>query len=247
MNLLDQLAIQIELHSLQGIEDCFAKGIDPNDLYKGKPLVDELISEYTRSPRFKDCIKLFVTYGLKMDDPSLLAVLCNDAGALLACSKQYPGSLTKKYSFKCAYTPMQEVSLLHICAEFNHVACAEVLVTNGADINAPAGTDEHEFGAQTPVFHTVNQNGNQSLEMLHFLLDHGADTNYTIRGLTWGKGYSWETFIPAVNPLSYAMMGLLPQMHREPKVIAGIVSLLLEKTYGIHYTLPNIPNAYLNQ
>jgi len=82
--------------------------------------------------------------------------------------------------------------------------------------------------------------------MLNFLLGHSADLTITVKGLIWGKGYEWETFIPAVNPISYAMMGLLPQMHRKPEIVAGVVSLLIKHAYGIDYTLLNIPNAYLN-
>lgn len=81
--------------------------------------------------------------------------------------------------------------------------------------------------------------------MLHFLLKHGADISITVRGLIWGKGYEWETFIPAVNPISYAMMGLLPQMHRKEAHIAATVSALVKHAYGIDYTPPNVPNKYL--
>jgi len=63
--------------------------------------------------------------------------------------------------------------------------------------------------------------------------------------MIWGKGYEWETLIPAVNPISYAMMGLLPQMHRNEKTISETVSLLLKAPYGIDYAERNIPNAYL--
>jgi hypothetical protein len=63
--------------------------------------------------------------------------------------------------------------------------------------------------------------------------------------LIWGKGYQWETLIPSVNPISYAMMGLLPQMHRNEIVISETVSLLLKAAYGIEYSLRNVPNAYL--
>ena len=83
--------------------------------------------------------------------------------------------------------------------------------------------------------------------MLNFLLRHSADLSVTVRGLIWGKGYEWETFIPAVNPISYACMGLLPQMHRDPATISRIISILLHHVYNIDYTLPNIPNAYLKQ
>ncbi len=116
----------------------------------------------------------------------------------------------------------------------------------GADINAKAGVDENGFGGQTPIFHTVNQNMNQSIEMLDFLLSKSADLSISIKGLIWGKDYEWETFIPAVNPISYAMMGLLPQMHRNERTIAEIVSKLLKHEFGIEYKPKNIPNKYLN-
>jgi len=51
----------------------------------------------------------------------------------------------------------------------------------------------------------------------------------------------------AVNALSYAMMGLLPQMHRDPKQIAGNISKMLGNAFGISYELPNIPNKYLQK
>jgi hypothetical protein len=105
--------------------------------------------------------------------------------------------------------------------------------------------DEHGFGGQTPIFHTVNQILHASADMLNYLLANSADLKITIPGLIWGKGYQWETFIPAVNPVSYTMMGLLPQMHRSEMIISNTVSLLLHAGYGIDYTSPNVPNKYL--
>ena len=81
--------------------------------------------------------------------------------------------------------------------------------------------------------------------MLEFLLKKSADLELTVPGLIWGKGYQWETFIPSVNPISYAMMGLVPQMHRNEITIAKTVSVLMKSAYGIDYTPLNIPNAYL--
>jgi hypothetical protein len=81
--------------------------------------------------------------------------------------------------------------------------------------------------------------------MLNFLLEKSADLHYTVPGLIWGKGYEWETLIPSVNPVSYAMMGLLPQMHRKEIEISKIVSMLLKAAYGIDYTSSNVPNKYL--
>jgi hypothetical protein len=112
-------------------------------------------------------------------------------------------------------------------------------------MNAKAGIDELGFGGQTPVFHTVNQILNHSMDILQYLLAKSVNLKITIPGLIWGKGYEWETLIPAVNPVSYAMMGLLPQMHRDENTISKIVSLLLKDAFGIAYIPINIPNKYL--
>ena len=247
MDYMAELINYIEVHSVQGIRNCFDKGIDVNAMFRGKPLIDELTSEYARTPRFKDCVKAFVDYGLQFNNNALLAVLLDDAILLENELKQDATIVTKKNTLRCAYTPLFEVTLLHICAEFNHLSCAEKLVKYGADINAVAGLDQYGFGGQTPVFHTVNQNADNSADMLQFLLSHDADLTITVRGLTWGKGYEWETLVPAINPISYAMMGLLPQMHRDEKTIARTISLLLKHRYGIAVTPVNIPNRYLSK
>lgn len=246
MDYLQKIITAFELHSVKDIKECFEKGIDPNQAINGKPLIYELVNMYTRGSLFRECIKVFVDYGLEFEDKILLAVLQNDAASLddlLTADKE---ALTKKYSFDCAFTPLHEASLLHICAEYNHLSCAKVLVKHGADINARAGFDEHGFGGHTPVFHTVNQDANKCIDVLKYLIAQKADLAITVRGLIWGKGYEWETFIPAVNPISYAMMGLLRQFQRTEQQIYEIVSLLLKAHYGIEYYPANIPNRYLN-
>lgn len=247
MNYHSKIIEDIELHNVQGIIECFNNGVSPNDLYKDQPLIDELISEYTRTPRFKDCVKAFVDHGLAFTDELLLSVLLDDSNALDKLLLEDPLGVSRKYSLRCAYTPLTGVSLLHICAEFNHLACAKVLVKHRANIDDNAAIDAIGFGGHTPIFHTVNQNSNNSKDMLDFLVDHGADLKVTVPGFIWGEGYSWETLIPAVNPVSYAMMGLLPQMHRDPKTISIIISRLLKASYGIDYTALNVPNKYLSE
>lgn len=81
--------------------------------------------------------------------------------------------------------------------------------------------------------------------MLELLLFKSADAKATVAGIVWGKGYEWETLIPAVNPISYAMMGLLPQMHHDEKIISKTVTRLLQYAYGINYHPKNVPCAYL--
>jgi hypothetical protein len=245
MEYLKKIIIAFELHSVEEIRQCFENGVDPNQLVNGKPLIYELINMYTRGPAFKKCVKVFVDYGLQFEDKLLLSVLLDDAAQLDAQLTTTTGALQKTYTLNGTFTPLLEVSLLHLCAEYNHLACAEVLVRHGADVNAKAGFDSHGFGGQTPIFHTVNQDANKCVDMLQFLLAHKADLTLTVKGLIWGKGYEWETFIPSVNPISYAMMGLLRQFQRTEQQIYEVVSLLLKARYGTDYYPSNVPNAYL--
>lgn len=245
MDALQKIIIAFELHDVAGINEGFRNGVDPNMIHKGKPLVYELINMYTRGPEFKSCVKAFVDFGLEFEDQELLAVFTDNAIYLNELLLVNKNALTRKYSLDCAFTPLFEASLLHICAEYNHLACAEILVKHGADINSKAGYDQNGFGGHTPIFHTVNQDANKSFEVLKFLILQNADLHLTVKGLIWGKGYEWETFVPAVNPISYAMMGLLRQFQRSENDIYEVVAILLTAAYGIEYIPTNVPNKYL--
>jgi len=242
-----QVIYDIEVHSVDGIKKYFADGGSPNDILPdGMPLFTMMVEMYTRGSRFKDCIRAFIDAGLEYEDNALLAVLAHDATGLEQFLKADKTIVQKTYAqYNNTYTPLTGGTLMHFCAEYNSIDCARLLLEYGADVNAIAATDKHGFGGHTPIFHTVNQNGNSSIDMLHFLLDNKADLFITVKGLIWGKGYEWETFVPAVNPISYAMMGLLPQFHRKEKTINDVVSLLIKHAYGIDYVPPNVPNAYL--
>lgn len=245
MDYLQKIIIAFEIHSVEQIKECFENGIHPNQIHNGKPLVYELINMYLRGPLFKDCVRVFVDYGLSFDDKILLAVLLDDALSLDNLLDADKAALTKKYSFNCTFTPLYEVSLLHICAEYNHLSCAKILVKHGADINSKAGLDAHGFGGQTPIFHTVNQHANRCVDVMKYFIEQKADLSITVKGLIWGRGYEWETFIPSVSPISYAMMGLLRQFQRTEPQIYEVVSLLMKAHYGIEYNPSNIPNKYL--
>jgi hypothetical protein len=241
-----QMLYDTEVHSVEGIRRYFDEGGDPNEVNDGIPLFTMMMEMYTRTPRFKDCVQVFIDKGLRFDDEALLAVLIDDSEKLEQLLEADQAIINRTYYlFNNTYTPLTGGTLLHFCAEYNCIDCAEILVKYRADVNAKAAIDEYGFGGHTPIFHTVNQNMNNSAGMMHFLLENGADLSFTVKGLIWGKGYEWETFIPAVNPISYAMMGFLPQMHRRETTVAETVSLLIKYAYGIDYKPGNVPNAYL--
>jgi len=231
----NQILYAIEVHSVEGIKHYFENGGSPNDvLPDGTPLFTIMVEMYTRTPRFKLCVKTFIEYGLVFENKALLTVFVDDAQILEELIKMEAALISKTYSIhKNTFTPLTGGTLLHYCAEYNAITCAKILLNYGTDINAKAAFDENGFGGHTPIFHTVNQNMNNSAEMMTFLLENSADLSITVKGLIWGRGYEWETFIPAVNPLSYAMMGLLPQMHRNPETVAQVISILLKHTYGL--------------
>jgi len=242
----NQMLYSMEVHSAEGIQNYFSQGGNPNEVHDGIPLFTTMVEMYTRTPRFKDCVKAFVNAGLIFEHQSLLAIFLDDAQKLEEIIAVSVTIVDERFSiFKNTYTPLSGATLLHFCAEYNAVNCAKTLISHGADVNAKAGLDEFGFGGHTPIFHTVNQNNNNSMDMLNLLLEHSADLSITVKGLIWGKGYEWETWIPSVNPVSYCMMGLLPQMHRKETTIASISSLLVKKAYGIDYTPANVPCAYL--
>ncbi|MBN8694603.1 MAG: ankyrin repeat domain-containing protein [Bacteroidetes bacterium] len=237
----------MELHSPEGLQLCFQDGLDSNTVYEGSSLLELFLSMYTRSPRFTDCIRVLSKHNCASNDKLLNYLLLDDVSGVSIVLNEFPGMLNKTYSFRSAYTPLFQASLLHICAEFNLIKCGKLLLAKGMNVNTPAGKDDFGFGGQSPIFHTVNQNSNASKEMFHLLLDYDADLNYNVNGIIWGKGFDWETFIPAINPISYAMFGLLPQMHRNPMEIATTIDIMQYKKFGFSFKLPNIPCKYLQQ
>lgn len=243
---LKKLLYDIEIHNPQGIASYFESGGNPNEMHEGIPLFTTMVDMYLRSHRFSDCIRVFVDHGLEFEDQSLLSVLIGDENLLSACIKNDSSLLHKKYSgYQCAFTPLNEVTLLHISAEYNLVAPAKILIAEGADVNARAGEDEFGFGGHTPVFHTVNQHQDNSRDMRKLLINAGAELDILLKGIIWGKDYPWETFIPDITPISYAKMGCLPQMQRKEADISEVIRELLQSAYHIDYVSPNVPNKYL--
>lgn len=113
-----------------------------------------------------------------------------------------------------AFTPLAGASLLHVAAEFGHADVARVLIEMGADVNATATVDEYGLNGHTPIFHTVNSSHNHAAPILKMLLDAGAASDVAVRGITWGKGFEWETTLFDVTPISYAQFGLQPMVAR---------------------------------
>jgi len=234
-----------ELHDVQQIRALLDSGLNPRAPIEGKSPINWLTEMYLRSDRFSDCLRLLVDRGAALDDPTVAPVLLDDADALGLAVRQNPSILAHTTTMVSAFTPLVGASLLHVAAEYGNVKAARVLIEMGADVNARAAVDEYGLNGHTPLFHTVNSIHDHSEPILRLLLDAGARTDVLLRGITWGKDFEWETTLFDVTPISYAQMGLLPQVHRREKDIYANIVRLLKAGGRVVPPLENVPNRYL--
>jgi len=121
-------------------------------------------------------------------------------------------------------------SPLHICAEYNSIDCARVLLDAGHPVDATAAIDANGLGGHSPVFHTVNSNRNYCRPRMELLADAGASLDVHLKGIVWGSGFEWETTILEVTPLSYAQCGLYFQFHRREDHLYSNLAYLYQKS-----------------
>ncbi len=242
---IEELMTAFEIHSVDRIRAVLDDGFDVCSEINGKTPANTLIEMYLRSDRFPDCLRLLLERGAVLDEPKLAPVLLNDPDALEVAVRVDPGFLNHKTIMACAFTPLSGASLLHVAAEYGHLQVARKLLDLGAEVDAHAAIDAYGFGGHTPLFHTVNSNANRSEPVMRLLLEAGARADLFLPGITWGKGFEWETQCFDVTPVSYAQLGLLRQFQRsEEDTYANIRTLLLALGREIP-RLSNIPNRYL--
>jgi ankyrin repeat protein len=119
-----------------------------------------------------------------------------------------PESLHRTRSLECAYSSLRGVSLLHVAAEYNSVNAARSLLARGVSVDVAAAVDEEGLGGQTPIFHSINSNQNNSRQVLEVLVEAGASLEICLKGMVWGGGSEWETVVYDVSPTSSAQCGL---------------------------------------
>ena len=241
----DDLLVAFELHSAEQIRDILDAGLDPRAPIRGKSPVNWLLEMYSRSTAFPACLRLLLDRGAVLDDPAIAPVLLDDAEALTAAIRTTPSLLDHRTDMVSAFTPLDGASLLHVAAEYGSERVARVLVEMGADVHATAAVDEHGLNGHTPLFHTVNSILNHAAPIMRLLLEAGARTDVRVPGITWGRGFEWETTIFDVTPISYAQFGLLPQVHRRERDIYDTLTRLLTAAGRPIPPLPNVPNRYL--
>jgi ankyrin repeat protein len=232
-------------HDVDEVRAALRGGADPRSPVRGKLPVEWLSEAYTRSDRFPACLRLLLDFGALPSDPAIVPVLLDDAEAVRDAVRADPSLLSHRATLVSSFTPLVGVSLLHVAAEYGNLKAARALVEAGTDVNAPAALDEFGLNGHTPLFHTVNSNANRSEPIMRLLLEAGANPGVRLAGITWGKGFDWETTFFDVTPVSYAQLGLMPQVHRRERDVVANVRLLLEAGRRPVPPLANVPNRYL--
>ena len=234
-------------HAVEDVRAALAAGADPSVPIQGKLATEWLLEEYTRSDRLPDCLRLILERGAVFRDPAIAPVVLDDADAICAAVKSNPTLLSHRTTLRSSFTSLVDATLLHVAAEFGHLNAARTLVELGADVNATAGVDRDGLNGHTPIFHTVNSHANRSAPIMRLLAEAGADCQFLVRGLDWGKGYPWETTIFDVTPISYAHLGLLKQVQRIEADIYENIRYLLSAADRPVPPLENVPNRYLQK
>jgi ankyrin repeat protein len=183
--------------------------------------------------------------GADIGDALLEALVLDDGSALSAQIRDDPTLVIRRLSVLTAFTSCQRVTALHICAEFNSIKCAKLLIDSGADVNAPALLDPSGFGGQTPIFHAVNSIFNYCRPMMELLVSAGASLDARVPMLLWGETMSWETVVFDSTPISYAQCGLFRQFHREESDVYDNIDFLVSARTGSAPPRRNVPNQYL--
>ena len=233
-------------HNVEGIRAALNEGADPCSPVRDKLPIYWLLEEYTRSDRLGDCLRLLVDAGAKLDDPLQLPVLMDDGDAIKIAAASVPSLKTDRTSLASAFTSLTDVTLLHVAAEYGNQFAVQTLIELGADVNSRAGVDEYGIGGHTPIFHTVNSNGNRAEPIMRMLIEAGADCTVRLDGIYWGQGYSWETVFFDVTPISFAQLGLMPQVHRNETDIYSNIEFMIKASDRQMPVLENIPNRYLD-
>lgn len=243
----EALLRSFEGHDIAAVRAALESGADAVSAVRGKTPVEWLLGEYTRSDRLKECLEILVSHGSSLPDPLLLPVLTDDEPGLRRLLSESSSLIRHRTSLESAFVSLEGVTLLHVAAEFGCRAAAKALIDAGADVNARADTDGDGCNGHTPIFHAVNSNANRSEPIMRMLLEAGAATDLKLDALYWGKGYEWETVFFDVTPLSFAQMGLLPQVHRKETDIYANIRKMRSAAGKAELILRNVPNAYLKR
>ena len=170
------------------------------------------LETYCRNPKGKHgTLEIFARQGYALPDTPMMAVHRGDLSRLKEFLRRDGGLLERRWAsveiyppeLGCSkdgrsgmhWTPIDGTTLLHLAIDFNELEIFELLLAEGAEVNARARVDADGFGGHTPLFNAVVSHGSRQGEMARQLLARGADA--TIRAslrkfLDWCETPRWH-------------------------------------------------------
>ncbi len=174
-----------EDHRVDGLRWLLENGADPDRICPGasyqRSALEMAVLTYGRSEGRHECVDLLVGAGASYTDGPEMDIHRGRLDLLEQRLKKRPALVhqpsdlwqnEEKYGGYFGGAPLRAHTLLHMCAEYNEVEAAELLLKYGADVNARAA---HPDNNHTPVYHAVTSNFNSAFPILEWLIKNGAD------------------------------------------------------------------------
>jgi hypothetical protein len=181
---------------------------------KGDPMapLGLALETYGRNPEGKHAVlEIFARQGYTMPETPMMAFHRGDIARLKEFLRRDPELIRKEFSLieiyppelGCAkdgksgmhWTPIDGTTLLHLAIDFDDMETFEMLLSENADVNAPARVDAEGFGGHTPIFNAVVSHGRQQGAMARMLLERGAKTDVRVslrKFLDWCDTPRWH-------------------------------------------------------
>jgi hypothetical protein len=182
-----------------------------------------VLETYGRHPKGKHAVLgIFERQGYALPDTPMMAFHRGDMARLRDFLRRDPGLIRQRFSsleiyppeLGCAkdgrsgmhWTPIDGTTLLHLAIDFDEEEIFELLLANGADVNARANVDAEGFGGHTPIYNAVVSHGRRQGEMARTLAERGASK--TVRAslrkfLDWCETPRWHE-AREVSPAEWA-------------------------------------------
>ncbi|MGZ8901559.1 MAG: ankyrin repeat domain-containing protein [Limisphaerales bacterium] len=162
---------------------------------KGNPLAPLALTleTYGRNPKGKHAVlEIFTQQGYPFPDTPMMAFHRGDVDRLKNFLRCQPALLKRRFSLLeiyppvlgCAkdgksgmhWTPIDGTTFLHLAIDFDEEELFELLLAQGADVNARSTVDAEGFGGHTPIFNAIVSHGKRQGTMAQRLLERGAST-----------------------------------------------------------------------